>query len=384
MSGIAMKKTVWTAIFVIVFLAGSQVTAQRNGFMIQSTRSVGMGGTGVALVGPDNTVFLNPALLTEIDHTFIRLVEVQAMVNGNTFKHYGFYEDHQNEFENFDDLSAAERTQFYSDMLDAARDETVFGFQGMAPLSIVRPGFSAGVFERATVKYDMREGASSLPLIQADAVAEGEIIVGGASTIDTFFGKALSFGGNAKFLYRAVAIESKTAPAVETIDNVHVYRGWTMAFDAGLLMKTGRWSFGAGFYDFNYPKIRWHTGEEPPEGFRRPDGTVDGSMRIGVAYDSSFEVPGLLDRLKLAFDVESPTSSDMSIYKKLLFGAEARFANAMLLRAGLHQGYPTAGLGVMFKIVKFEYAFSGEALGMYPGQLETWNHYISVGLGWGY
>ncbi|MCK4774924.1 MAG: hypothetical protein KAT30_09055, partial [Candidatus Krumholzibacteria bacterium] len=126
MSGIATKKTVWTAIFAIVFLAGSQVTAQRNGFMIQSTRSVGMGGTGVALAGPDNSVFLNPALLTEIDHTFIRLVEVQAMVNGNTFKHYGFYEDHQNEFENFDDLSTAERTQFYSDMLDAARDETVF------------------------------------------------------------------------------------------------------------------------------------------------------------------------------------------------------------------------------------------------------------------
>jgi hypothetical protein len=88
-NAIAMKKTVWMAISAIVFLAGSQVAAQRNGFMIQSTRSVGMGGTGVALVGPDNAVFFNPALLAEIDRTFIRLMEVQAMVNGNTFKHLG-------------------------------------------------------------------------------------------------------------------------------------------------------------------------------------------------------------------------------------------------------------------------------------------------------
>lgn len=384
MSCWAKKTCVVTAVITGALLAGTEVEAQRAGFMIRSTRSAGMGGAGVAVLGPDNAVFLNPALLAGKQRTFIRLVEMQSVINGNTFKHLGFYEEHRNEFQNFENLSAAERTQFYSDMLNVARDETVFGFSGAGPISIVGQGFSVGVFERATLEYDMREGASSLPLVQAEAVAEGEVIVGGASSIDTFFGKKVCFGANAKLLYRAVAAESKTAPALETFDDVHVYRGWTVAFDAGLLMTSGRWSFGAGFYDVNYPEIRWYTDTPPPAGISRPDGAIDGSMRLGVAYEPGVQLPGLFDEVKLAFDICAPTSNNMSIYKKLLFGAEARFANVMLLRAGLHQGYPTAGLGAIFKIVKLEYAFSGEAMGIYPGQLETWNHYISVGFGWGY
>jgi len=369
---------------VIAALPYASADAGREGFVINSTRSVGMGGAGVALVGPDNAVFLNPALLVAIDQTHFRLLELQAVVNQNTFTQYDFYTEHEDEFTNLDDMTDSERNQFYNEMLGVAQDKTVFGFQGMAPLSVVRPRFSLGIYERAVVDYDVREGASSIPLVHADAVADAAIIVGGGSKIGEFFGSAWSFGANAKFIYRTVATETKTAPAVETINAIQSYRGWTMAFDLGMLVDAGRWSFGAGIYDFNWPTIQWKVGEELPDGFHTPDGVIDGSIRFGVAYQSDIAMPGLLDNVVFAFDVESPSSDEMGFFKKLSFGAEGKFANLLFIRTGFHQGYPTAGFSLPLKIVKIEYAFSGEALGRYPGQMDSWSHYVTVGLGLGY
>lgn len=378
-----MRKCV-LLIAAVTILGFSSAAAQREGFVIRSTRSVGMGGTGVALDGLENAVFMNPALLARMDDTQIRLLELQAVVNQNTFKQYDFYQDHEDEFQNLDEMSVSDRNRFYNEMLDVARDETVFGFHGMAPLSMVHKGFSFGIYERARVDYDLREGASAIPYIHADAVAEGEMVVGKAGNLGTFFGKTVSFGANVKYLYRAVTVETKTAPAVETIDNIRVYRGGVVAFDLGILVSSDRWSFGAGAYDFNYPQIRWTVNEEPAKGFDSPNGLIEGSMRMGLAYEPDMAIPGLLDRFKFALDVQSPMSDDMGFFKKISLGSEVRFARLLQVRAGIHQGYPAAGAGFVLKIVRLEYAFSGEALGRYPGQLDSWNHYISVGLGWGY
>jgi hypothetical protein len=372
------------AVTVLGLLGLSDAAAQREGFVIRSTRSVGMGGTGVALDGLENAVFMNPALLARMDDTQIRLLELQAVINQNTFKQYGFYQDHQDEFQNLDEMSVSDRNRFYNEMLNVARDETVFGFHGMAPLAMVHSGFSFGVYERARVDYDLREGASAIPYIHADAVAEGELVVGKAGDLGRFFGRTVSFGANVKYLYRAVTVETKTAPAVETMDNVRVYRGGAVAFDLGILVRSDRWSFGAGAYDFNYPHIHWKVNEQTAEGFDAPNGLIEGSMRVGLAYEPDIAIPGLFDRFKFALDVQSPMSDDMGFFKKISLGSEVRFARLLQVRAGIHQGYPAAGVGIVLKLVRLEYAFSGEALGRYPGQLDSWNHYISFGLGWGY
>jgi hypothetical protein len=372
---------VLTAIFALIVPTDGR--SQRGGFIIQSTRMVGMGGTGVALPGPDNAVFLNPALLGVADEVSFKLVELQALFNQNTFEQYNFYEDHQDQFEDLDQMTDPERNRFYSQMLEVARDETVFGLNGAAPFSVVGRGYSVGVYERAVVNYDLREGASSIPLIQVDAVTDGEIVLGVGKRVGGFMFGDLCVGANAKYLYRAVTSQVKSAPAVDTFDGLRVYRGWAMAFDFGFLISSGEWAVGGGFYDFNWPEIRWKVNEAPPDGFNTPTGTIEGSMRIGISYRPRFEMPGFLDRFKFALDMESPWSDQMGTFKKLSMGVESRFSGLLMVRAGIHQGYPSAGVEFPFKIIKVEYAFTGEALGRYPGQLTSWNHYVSVGLGWG-
>jgi hypothetical protein len=168
------------------------------------------------------------------------------------------------------------------------------------------------------------------------------------------------------------------------MENVRVYRGGTVAFDMGVLLTVGDLSLGAGFYDVNYPEFRWKVNEETPEGFDEPKRTIEGSSRVGMGYEPSFGVPGLLDEFKFALDVQSPLSDKMGTFKKICLGMEVRFGGFMLVRTGLHQGYPTAGAAVLLKVLKLEYAFSGEALGRHPGQLERWSHFFTVGLGWGF
>jgi len=378
-----MKKTVFI-ISLMLALGWGELNAQRQGFVIDSARRAAMGGAGVALQGPDNAVFMNPALLTAVYRTRVEVLGLQTVINQNAFQQYSFYRDHQDEFEGLDDMSDADRNQFYDDLLDVARDQTVFGFSGMAPVTVVWPGFSFGFFERALVDYDLQEGASAIPLLQADGIAEGEIVVGYGRDLAEFFGHAVGIGINAKYLYRAVSQETRTAPAVETLDDIRVYRGWTVAFDLGLLVRAGNWSFGAGAYDFNWPRIRWKVNDDPPPGFNTPEEVIPGSIRIGAAVEPGFGLGSMFHEFKFALDVESPFSEEMGFFKKISLGGETRFANVMRLRAGLHQGYPTIGGALILRMLRLEYAFGGEALGRHPGQLESWNHVISLGTGWGY
>jgi hypothetical protein len=344
---------------------------------------VGMGGAGVALPGPDNSVFLNPSLLGANERLHLRLLQVQALVNENTFRQYGFYRDHEDQFDDLSDMSAPERNRFYNDMLGVARDETVFGLNGAAPVSAVGPGYSIGVYERAVVNYDMREGASSIPYVQADAVADAQVVVGIGRKVATFGFGDMYMGANAKWLYRVVTTETMSAPAVDSFDQARVYRGWALSLDLGMAVSRGGWTFGAGFYDVNWPEIKWSVNEATPEGFKEPSGTIDGSMRIGAAFRPEFGLAGFLDSFNFAFDVQSPLSDEMGTFNKLYMGAEARFYSLVLLRAGIHQGYPSAGVGIPLKVLLIEYAFTGESLGRQPGQLDSWNHYVSVGLGLG-
>jgi hypothetical protein len=378
-----MNKTGLIAVLICtLFVQGA--AAGREGFMIRSTRSIGMGGAGVALAGPYNAVFYNPALLSRTTRTHVRLLELQAVADENALLHYKFYENNQERLENIDQLTDAEKSSLFEDVLGVAREQTTLGFHGAAPLTIVRPGFSLGIYERALANYNIREGASSIPNLHADAIAEGEVVLGLGTDLGRFLGFDLGFGANLKYLYRAVSSETKAIPALETIEDIRVYHGSTFAVDFGLLISAGKWTLGAGFYDVNWPEISWSVNGARPAGLPAPDSTISASYRVGAACEPDFGLPGLLDQLKLAVDIDSPWTEDSSFLKKINMGAEVRLAGFTRLRGGFHQGYPTVGGAISLKILQIAYAYGGEELGRHPGQLPAWNHYVSIGIGWGF
>ncbi len=68
--------------------------------------------------------------------------------------------------------------------------------------------------------------------------------------------------------------------------------------------------------------------------------------------------------------------------KKLHFGFEIDMIYAAL-RAGLSQGYPSAGLGLRFGAFKADYAYFTDELGYFPGQFAKNKHVISLGFEFG-
>jgi hypothetical protein len=93
--------------------------------------------------------------------------------------------------------------------------------------------------------------------------------------------------------------------------------------------------------------------------------------------------------VQFAADVRDVLSTDerlleATFWKKLHLGAEVRLS-VFSLRGGFNSGYPTFGLGarIPYLGLRADYAFWGDELGRYAGQMPSWNHQISLALSWG-
>jgi hypothetical protein len=90
-----------------------------------------------------------------------------------------------------------------------------------------------------------------------------------------------------------------------------------------------------------------------------PEFIVGGAMKFSG---------GLVD-ITPAIDYRFANRNDMQIGKKLHLGVEVAMP-VLTLRAGLNQGYWTAGAGFNLWLVRVEAASYGVELGAYPGQQE--------------
>ena len=70
-------------------------------------------------------------------------------------------------------------------------------------------------------------------------------------------------------------------------------------------------------------------------------------------------------------------------YQKINMGTELNtLAGFLKLRGGLHQGYPTFGLGIALLIFRLDYAYFTRELGTAPGMYPDDTHSIGITIGW--
>jgi hypothetical protein len=73
--------------------------------------------------------------------------------------------------------------------------------------------------------------------------------------------------------------------------------------------------------------------------------------------------------------------ADSDTAKRLHTGAELKFPAVFSLRAGLNQGYVTAGATIDLRILKLAYAYSIEEVGAFAGQTPDRRHVAQLSLG---
>lgn len=104
---------------------------------------------------------------------------------------------------------------------------------------------------------------------------------------------------------------------------------------------------------------------------------IQPNLRVGAYLDLSFLTANLFG-LKAAIDVNHLFDSDYpNLANKLHLGAELSFFDFLYVRAGLNQGYMTAGLGIDLFILRLDYAYFQREAGLYPGNRVETTHAVS-------
>lgn len=101
------------------------------------------------------------------------------------------------------------------------------------------------------------------------------------------------------------------------------------------------------------------------------------SIEPELVFGGAMKISGGLIDITPAFDFRYANRNDIEIGKKIHVGVEVDLP-AIDLRAGLNQGYYTAGVGLDMGLLRIDASTYGVELGVYPGQLEDRRYIAQV------
>ena len=391
----------------------SPAQAQRYGqyarATVESAQVLGMGGSGIALAGPETAFFYNPAHFASADllRTRVEIFGARAELNTKFFSDLSFYTDRvQPALEDgFAFPLSQEDRELFADALAQGRRPTVGQAAALLPSVMVGLGpygVGGGVFAHNTTRYHFEDTGSGIPVLDLFSQLDAIVAIGGGGKIP---GSNLSAGLTGKYVRRYIASKHKDFLAIDPDDEqLYVISGSTVAFDLGLQYEDavaslpGSLDFGLAVYDlvgggFDYGlydsiNLTGSGVEDEREvgrvlaAFEDRDGTP--SFRLGAAYrvPAFASLSGLQD-LGVALDYVSENTSESSqpFLSKFRLGGQATVAGVLALRAGISQGYPTVGAGIETRFFQLGYVFYGVEDGRLPGQLERYNHLVQVRFG---
>lgn len=101
---------------------------------------------------------------------------------------------------------------------------------------------------------------------------------------------------------------------------------------------------------------------------------------VGVALKQHFGILTLIEAADY-MDITDNLVGDDSMEKKLHLGVEAKIP-VLAVRAGMNQGYFTAGATLDFKVIKLDVVTYGEEVGVMGGQKEDRRLALQLSMGW--
>lgn len=351
---------------VFMFIPGPAATAAEYYGFHRGTRPLGMGGAFTAIADDFNAVYFNPAGLASIQGFTLGLLDPTVGVSENTVDLYNDFED----IDSDDVTEVAELMREYvgeNNHVDAAFDLHL-GFKVKdAGVMITAIGQSAS---NIRIRNPVNPEAQITSINDYGGVLSMGVSVPGI--------KGLKLGASLKAVCRRSLNEFYSATVIadddlgDLIDD-DIEEGSGVSADLGAI------------YSFSLLKITdvslGVTGMNLPE------------MDFGDAMDAKTQInTGVALRQKIVgftlteaidiYDVTDNICEDSSFEKKVHLGAELKFPWLISLRAGLNQGYYTAGATVDFKIIKIDVASYGEEIGVIAGQKEDRRYSASISIGW--
>ena len=373
---------------------------------------VATGGAVVALPTLDSPFLSNPAHVTDRGLT-VTVLGAAAGVGGNVNETWAYYRDELGPAieEGLDSIRTANPGR-----LERLYDEAfrIGGQPKTADLAVLGPSVrfatgpaavGVGAYAQAVTRGRITDRGGGIPFIDLYSRADLAVpVVAGVDLSKTPAGLTIPFGlrlgASATYVQRRVTAKASPVDALDPdAEKLYVLRadGVRLAVGAyatdvgvpGLDVGASVSNVGGSFdYDFDRSIVIEGSEEDPDDAVeiatleaRFDDRPAEAVVRLGAAYRLP-SVPGLADAA-VGVDYSSARTSDFdqSTQAGLRGGVRARLAGVLAVRAGLSQGMPSAGIGIVTRAFRLEYATYGVEDGRLLGQLRRRNHVVQLRFG---
>ncbi|MBN1686594.1 MAG: hypothetical protein JW852_08050 [Spirochaetales bacterium] len=221
--------------------------------------------------------------------------------------------------------------------------------------------------------------------------------VGGFALPIRIGGLTLKIGGDFRPMYRIRVPElgistfaSMLSGGSEDMEiDVPVYHGVGLAIDAGTIVEFGPFAAGIALRDLFGTTFQYSTSTltelvDALEAGSLPEGgelvgedvryMIPMSAQVGLAFHPRLgALSKIVDPIVHANFERSfmPGAEDESFWASLHAGAEVSFLSMLKLRAGINQGYITAGVGLHLLFLDLNVAYFGRELGSFAGSRQN-------------
>jgi hypothetical protein len=237
---------------------------------------------------------------------------------------------------------------------------------------------SAGVMVSALgqATADIRIRNLVNPVAQINAVADYGIMVGAG--MDLPFVDGLKVGATLKGISRTSLNEEYTAEEIadDNFDDImddDQMDGSGVSADIGILYTTSALKvtdLNLALVAQNIPEMDFGDAMDTKTQYNA--GVALSQKVIGLTVTEALDV----------YDFTDNAVGDDSWEKKIHLGVEVALPAILSVRAGLNQGYFTAGATLNFKVIKLDVATYGEEVGVIGGQKEDRRYVAQISAGW--
>ncbi len=393
-----------------------------EGWYLQRSRPMAMGGAFVALADDENCLVYNPAGLSEIHGMGKFAADMLPIpVSGSALPipmpagvsviplptSFGLASTK--------DLTAI--SQIYSTLaaggLDVENAINLIEQFGSFPFKImIRPSLAYagsnlgfGLYSRLLEPEIFFRDGAPIPTLGLRVDMEIMGMVGLSVSPTDIEGKGynpFSVGVNIKYISRYWFDETKTLLDFDTFTDTTVYRETGLSFDLGALVKISDYfMIGGAYYDLlrNFTRNEMDLSinltsqdlmTEIMNGFttgtpsRSYSPSILSTLRMGVA---SYLIKGAGVQLILTADMGYILNFDVDLRKKLHFGTELSLGRTLFLRFGINQGYPTFGFNLDTRLIDinityFQNEYETDPRDAFGDYDPVSNILLSVALGW--
>jgi hypothetical protein len=367
----------------------AEPTSREYPSLYKSPRAMGMGGAYTAIGGRVDTLFYNPAGLSNIPRDKgweVNLLNVSAEAGDSTIDFMkGLHDALTTGDLNGDGSTDDDQVKAVNNLLYDYRGQHIHGrvadFTSFGK-SFDTLSFGAGALASGTIDAVPHQGFGPEGLLEVN----GDETYGAVGGISMQLGPGFFLGASVKSFHRNSVMHDFTAR--ELVDRSSdlkalfyddlLKKGNAVGFDAGAI-----WKFA-------------------PDSWLRPSVGVSalnvGDLDFGDAgvipmtFNAGFAVNPRIEAFRsllLAADYVDFTNQyeqDSDRSKRLRYGAELQLFDTTLLelavRGGMYEGYPTAGLDLRFSIVTLTYTMYSEEVGAYAGQDRDKRQMVTLVIGW--